>query len=160
RGATLAEDDALGAALLADEKERREHALVVRGLSQALEGVCSELHVPEQPTLRRTANVQHLHTPIEATVTSDRHVLDLVELLHPMAATAGLPRQKALCLIRERETFSRGWYAGPIGWLDAAGNGEFAVALRSALVRGNEASLFAGCGIVAGSDPEREYEES
>jgi isochorismate synthase EntC len=73
---------------------------------------------------------------------------------------AGLPRGRSLCLIREQERFSRGWYAGPIGWLDGRGDGEFAVALRSALVRGDEALLYAGCGIVAGSDPEREYEES
>jgi menaquinone-specific isochorismate synthase len=102
----------------------------------------------------------HLHTPIQATTDGPRHVLELVERLHPTPATAGLPRERSLCLIRRHETFSRGWYAGPIGWLDADGDGEFAVALRSALVQGNKASLYAGCGIVRGSDPAREYDES
>jgi isochorismate synthase len=160
RGASEEEDDALGQALLADDKERREHAIVARALTEALSSVCAEVRAAETPGLRRMANVQHLHTPIEATAADGVHILDLVERLHPTPATGGLPRDRALCLIREHESFSRGWYAGPLGWLDADGNGEFAVALRSALVRGNEASLFAGCGIVRGSDPEREYQES
>jgi menaquinone-specific isochorismate synthase len=116
--------------------------------------------MPAEPGLKRMANVQHLHTPIEATTQGDRHVLELVEALHPSAATAGLPRERSLCLIREQEPFSRGWYAGPVGWIDAEGGGEFAVALRSALLRDDVASLYAGCGIVTGSDPEREYAES
>jgi isochorismate synthase EntC len=106
------------------------------------------------------ANVQHLHTPIEAHTDEPRHVLELVELLHPTAATAGLPREAALCLIRDQEPFSRGWYAGPIGWIDAEGGGEFAVALRSGLLREDVATLYAGCGIVQGSQPEREWTES
>jgi isochorismate synthase len=160
RGATPAEDEALAAALLADDKERREHALVTEGLRDSLAGLCDDVHIAQTPTVRKMANVQHLHTPVEATVTGDRHILEFVERLHPTAAVAGLPRERSLCLIREQEGFSRGWYAGPIGWLDADGNGEFAVALRSALVRGNKAVLYAGCGIVQGSDPDREYEES
>ena len=88
------------------------------------------------------------------------HVIELAERLHPTPAAGGLPRQAALPLIRSYEGFDRGWYAGPVGWVDARGEGEFAVAIRSALLRGNEAVLYAGCGIVAGSEPEREYEES
>lgn len=160
RGGSPAADEALAAALLADPKERREHELVVRHLRDALERLCTEVRLPRAPGVRRTASVQHLHTPIEATTDAATHVLDLVEALHPTPATAGLPRERALCLIRRREGFQRGWYAGPIGWIDARGDGEFAVALRSALVRRDAALLFAGCGIVAGSDPEREYEES
>ncbi|HLF76063.1 MAG TPA: isochorismate synthase [Dehalococcoidia bacterium] len=160
RGTSEAEDLALGEALLADEKERREHAIVARALCDCLHGVCDDLRVPEAPSLRRMANVQHLYTPIEATTDGERHVLELVQRLHPTPATAGLPRERSICLIRRHEPFVRGWYAGPIGWLDTNGNGEFAVALRSALVRGNEASLYAGCGIVSGSDPAREYDES
>ncbi len=160
RGATPAEDAAIGAALLADDKERREHAFVARGLRESLGRLCSEVNMPAEPVLKRMANVQHLHTPIEATTDGDRHVLELVEALHPSAATAGLPRERSLCLIREQEPFSRGWYAGPVGWIDAEGGGEFAVALRSALLRDDVASLYAGCGIVTGSDPEREYSES
>ena len=110
--------------------------------------------------LRKMANVQHLHTPIEARMPGERHVFELVERLHPTPAVGGLPKSRALCLINDNERFDRGWYAGPIGWIDAKGGGEFAVALRSALVQGRRAFLYAGCGIVSGSDPEREYEES
>jgi menaquinone-specific isochorismate synthase len=160
RGATEAEDAAIGTALLADDKELREHAFVSRSLNDSLSTLCCEIQQPDAPTLRQFANVQHLHTPIEATTKGQRHILELVEKLHPTAATAGLPREASLALIREHEPFSRGWYAGPIGWIDAEGGGEFAVALRSALLRGDVASLYAGCGIVPGSDPDREYAES
>jgi isochorismate synthase len=160
RGATDAEDAAFGATLLADDKERREHAFVSQSLGESLTALCTGVRQPAEPRLRRFANVQHLHTPFEATTRGSRHVLDLVERLHPTAATAGLPREASLALIREHEPFSRGWYAGPIGWIDAEGGGEFAVALRSSLLRGDVASLYAGCGIVTGSDPEREYTES
>jgi isochorismate synthase len=160
RGGTEEEDAAIGAALLADDKERREHAIVARSLHESLAPFCHAIHQPATPTLRRFANVQHLHTPIEATTDGQRHVLELVQRLHPSAATAGLPREASLGLIREHEPFSRGWYAGPIGWIDAEGGGEFAVALRSALLRDDVASLYAGCGIVPGSDPDREYAES
>ena len=105
-------------------------------------------------------NVQHLYSPLTGTLTADSHILELVERLHPTPASGGLPRQSALSLIRTHESFDRGWYAGPVGWIDGKGGGEFAVAIRSALLRQNEARLYAGCGIVAGSDPQREYEES
>jgi isochorismate synthase len=160
RGSTDAEDTAIGAALLADDKERREHAIVARSLREALSSLCHGIRAPEEPGLRRFANVQHLHTPIEATTDGKRHVLELVQRLHPSAATAGLPREASLGLVRDHEPFSRGWYAGPIGWIDAEGGGEFAVALRSALIRDDVASLYAGCGIVPGSDPAREWTES
>ena len=160
RGDTDAEDATLSAALLTDDKERREHAFVSQSLNESLSTLCTDIRRPDNPKLRRFANVQHLHTPFEATTRGPRHVLDLVERLHPTAATAGLPRQASLTLIREHEPFSRGWYAGPIGWIDAEGGGEFAVALRSALLRDDVASLYAGCGIVTGSDPQREYAES
>jgi isochorismate synthase len=160
RGADEAADRALADALLADDKERREHALVVRGLTEALAPICSETTVAVQPAIRRTATVQHLHTPFLGTTDRRRHVLDLVARLHPTPATAGLPRATSMALIRQHEGFDRGWYAGPLGWLDARGDGEFAVALRSALVRDDSALLYAGCGIVAGSDPEREFVEA
>jgi isochorismate synthase len=160
RGVDDAEDAAIGAALLADDKERREHAIVARGLRDSLAPVCHEVRTAEAPSLRRFANVQHLHSAIEATVDGKRHVLELVERLHPSAATAGLPREASLRLVREQEPFSRGWYAGPIGWIDAEGGGEFAVALRSALIRDDVATLYAGCGIVPGSDAGREWQES
>ena len=160
RGKTDDDDARIGAELLADDKERREHAFVASGITEALAAVASDIHAAAAPGLRRMANVQHLHTPIEARTDEPRHVLELVQLLHPTAATAGLPKDAALCLIREQEPFSRGWYAGPIGWIDAEGGGEFAVALRSGLLRDDVATLYAGCGIVQGSQPEREWAES
>jgi isochorismate synthase len=160
RGESVEEDRRLGEELLRDEKERREHAFVARSVREVLAALTREIKAPQEPGLRRFANVQHLHTPFAATVDGPRHVLELVEALHPSAATAGLPRADSLRLICEHEAFSRGWYAGPVGWIDAEGGGEFAVALRSALVRDDVASLYAGCGIVTGSDPEREYRES
>jgi menaquinone-specific isochorismate synthase len=105
-------------------------------------------------------NLQHLHTPVEGVLKEEAHILQLVEQLHPTPAAGGLPRQSALSLIRAYESFDRGWYAGPLGWIDRRGSGEFVVGIRSALLRGNQALLYAGCGIVADSDPQREYEES
>lgn len=160
RGASDEEDRTLGEALLADKKERHEHALVVRALRKALRPLCSQLSLPESPSLLRMPNVQHLQTPVEGVLQSKTDILELVERLHPTPAAAGLPRQAALSLIRAHEPFDRGWYAGPLGWIDGHGGGEFVVAIRSALLQGNAASLYAGCGIVADSDPEREYEES
>lgn len=160
RGADEHDDEAQGAALLADAKERREHELVVCAITDALRPLCCQLDVPAEPVLMRMPNVQHLATPVEGTLDHAVSVLDLVERLHPTPALGGTPRAEALRLIHEHEPFDRGWYGGPVGWIDADGNGEFAVAIRSALLRGGEARLFAGCGIVAGSEPAREYEES
>jgi len=160
RGRDERGDKEAAAALLADEKERREHEVVVRAITGALTPLCGDLDVPAQPSIMTMPNVLHLHTRIEGTLAARTGVLDLVERLHPTPAVGGMPLDAALSLIRRHEEFDRGWYAGPVGWIDANGDGEFAVALRSALVRGTEARLFAGCGIVAGSDPQREYDES
>ena len=160
RGDTKPADRLLGEALLRSDKERREHGLVVRTLCEALAAHCFSLHVPDAPRLLRLPDVQHLHTPLQGTLSAGSNVLDLVARLHPTPGVGGVPRSAALELIREQEGLSRGWYAGPIGWVDAQGGGEFVVGIRSALVRGSEAWLYAGCGIVEGSDPRREYEES
>lgn len=160
RGANEEEDAAIGAELRADPKERSEHALVLGTILRALAPLCEGVHAPSEPALMRMSNVQHLHTPIEATLRGDASVLHLVARLHPTPAVGGVPTPAALEAIREHEAFDRGWYAGPIGWLDARGNGEFAVAIRSGLVRGGEARLYAGCGIVRESNPAREWEES
>ena len=159
RGATLAEDDALAARLLADPKERTEHAVVVAALSEAMAQTCTRAAAAVEPRVYRLPNLQHLLTPIHGQVAAGRGVLDLVARLHPTPALGGYPRERALELIRECEGLDRGWYAGPIGWMDAAGQGEFVVGLRSALLRGDTATLFAGCGIVADSDPTREAAE-
>lgn len=159
-GASDDEAEALGRTLLADPKERHEHALVVEALRDVLLPRCSELVIPDAPVLLATKAVQHLHTPVEGTLKDGGNILDIVASLHPTPAAGGLPRDAALRLIREYEPFDRGWYAGPVGWVDGNGGGDFAVAIRSMLLTDDRATLFAGCGIVAGSEPEREYQES
>ena len=160
RGATPDEDEVLGRALLASAKNREEHVVVVRTMIEALQALCEDLQVSSEPSLLKLGNVQHLCTRITGQLAADYTLLDLVERLHPTPAVGGRPREIALKLIREREGLDRGWYAGPVGWLNQNDEGEFAVALRSALVYGEEATLFAGCGIVGDSDPEREFAES
>lgn len=160
RGGTPEEDAAEAAALLLDPKERHEHQLVVRGVASRLAPLCGRLSAPAEPGLLRVANLHHLVTPFEGEAAPGVTLLDLVERLHPTAATGGLPVDRALALIRAVEPFDRGWYSGVVMWLDAGGGGEGVVAIRSALVADNEALLYAGCGIVAGSDPEREYAET
>lgn len=159
RGRTPEEDQHLGQALQDSVKDRNEHAVVVQAMVEALYPVCPSLSVG--PTgLLKLGNIQHLCTPITGPVADGHTLLDLVERLHPTPAVGGRPRAVALEWIRQHEQLDRGWYAGPVGWVDARGEGEFAVALRSALLAGDRATLFAGCGIMADSDPEREYVES
>jgi menaquinone-specific isochorismate synthase len=160
RGKSPGEDERLGQALLDSAKDRSEHAVVVKALVEALSETCPRLHYADTPSLLKLGNIQHLCTSITGQLANGHTLLDLVERLHPTPAVGGRPREAALRFIREREGLDRGWYAGPIGWLNAEGEGEFAVALRSALLQGNTATLFAGCGIVADSDPVREYAES
>ncbi len=153
-------DDALASRLLASDKEREEHAVVVTMLREALSPLVEELRMPPGPTVERFRHVQHLVTPIHGRLRDEADILALVERLHPTPAVAGTPRDLALELIAEEEPEDRGWYAGPLGWVDRHGDGEFIVALRSGLVDGDTATLFAGCGIMADSDPEREWDES
>ncbi len=154
------EDRSLGHALLHDNKELHEHALVVDAYRSALQPYCVALDIPDKPGLLTMPNVQHLDTPVEGTLHDNQHVLDLVARLHPTPAVGGVPQEAACSLIQAYEPFDRGWYAGPVGWFDSRGDGEFVVAIRSALLQGQDALLYAGCGIVKGSDPEREYSES
>lgn len=160
RGRTGEEDRRLGESLLASPKDRLEHAVVVETLRDALDGACSSVKVAGAPSLLKVSNVQHLYTPVTARLHDGTTILDLVGRVHPTPAVGGVPRQEALEWIHRHEGLDRGWYAGPIGWLDRRGDGEFAVAIRSALLCGGEATLYAGCGIVADSDPDAEYEES
>jgi len=175
RGATPEEDRTLGESLLASAKDRHEHQVVATMLQEALAPLCRRLDIAAMPSLLRLANVQHLHTPVRGLLAGGHSILDLVARLHPTPAVGGMPREAALEAIRERETMDRGWYAAPVGWVDRHGQGEFAVALRSALLHnaapqmqlpsegqdgGGEALLFAGCGIMGDSDPDREYAES
>ena len=162
RGGNRAEDETLGERLLESHKDRVEHDLAVSSLSEALAPLVEKLAIEPRPSLFRLANVQHLATRVTATPAGhlDAHVLKLVEAAHPTAAVCGTPREEALRVIRKLEPQSRRRYAGPVGWLDAAGNGEFAIALRCAEISGAEATLFAGAGIVAESEPEAELMET
>lgn len=160
RGLGAGEDAALGASLLASEKDIREHRHVLDSIVRRLEPLALSPVFPSGPGLRKLANVQHLHTPVRAELPAGIHLLDAVERLHPTPAVGGSPREKAVSRIRGLEGFPRGLYAGAIGWLNARGGGEFLVGIRSALVDGCTARIYAGAGIVAGSDPEREYAET
>jgi len=160
RGESEKEDSQLSSQMLDSQKERREHAVVVDWISERMERLCSKLEWDEVPNVLRLGNVQHLATRFVGTRKNGCHVLSFVEALHPTPAVGGIPLQPALELIKQLEEFDRGWYAGPVGWVDREGNGEFAIAIRCALLRGNEAYLYAGAGIVSGSDPEREDQET
>jgi len=136
RGDTPAEDEWLATELLESEKDGYEHEVVADAIREQLEPFASSVGTGDR-SVRRLATVQHLRTPISAELAGDEHVLSLVEALHPTPAVGGLPPDAALETIRETETFDRGWYAAPVGWFDAPGNGTFAVAIRSALARGD-----------------------
>jgi len=160
RGSSPDEDGALAQALKESPKERHEHAVVVHAIESTLEPICESLDVASEPDLLRLKNVQHLVTPITGRLMTAQSVLDLAGRLHPSPAVGGYPRDVAMNLLRERENIERGWYAGPVGWMDSQRDGEFAVAVRCTLVRGSEATFWAGAGIVAGSDPEAELAET
>jgi salicylate biosynthesis isochorismate synthase len=159
RGASVAEDDALAAALLASAKDRGEHTLVSDALRDTLSELCDDVSTAVQPTLLTLAHVHHLHTPVRATLRKEHSLLDVVARLHPTPAVGGAPQAEALSFIRAHEQLDRGWYAAPIGWVGRE-SGEFAVALRSGVIAGATATLFAGCGIVADSEPALELAES
>jgi len=160
RGTNPGEDHRIGAALLRSAKNLEEHQLAVDSVVRTLEPHCAQLDVAASPSLLALANVQHLVTKLAGRLVTDTSALDLVAALHPTAAVCGTPTASALELIRAIEGMDRGRYTGPVGWLDARGNGEWGIALRCAEVTGRQARLFAGCGIVAGSAPPAELEES
>src|SRR5260370_1064699 len=160
RGETEEEDAQLGTELLQCEKNKSEHAIVVAMMREALQHHCTTMHISAAPQLLKLKNVQHLKTPIAGELIPGRCILDVIADLHPTPAVGGFPRHAALEAIRNVEKLDRGWYAGPLGWIGSSGHGEVAVALRSGLSGGAKATLFAGCGIVSGSDPQAEYVES
>jgi isochorismate synthase len=160
RGTHPSEDGAMGTALLASEKDREEHAVVVAMLRETLAPLVDELVLPRVPRIVRSARLQHLVTEATALLRAGIGLLDVVEHLHPTPAVGGWPTGPALDLLDDESELDRGWYAGPVGWVDRAGDGDHTVAIRSALIHGRDASLFAGCGIVADSEPDREWAES
>jgi isochorismate synthase len=160
RGVDAVEDGAMGAELLASEKDREEHAVVVAMLRETLAPLVEALVLPRTPRIVRGARLQHLLTDAGGTLCDGVGLLDVVERLHPTPAVGGWPTEPALDLLDEESDLDRGWYAGPVGWVDRIGDGDMTVAIRSGLVSGHAASLYAGCGIVADSEPDREWEES
>jgi len=157
RGETPDEDEALASSLLESEKLQHEQGLVLEAIRDRL-STFGDVDRGEQG-VRKLATIQHLHTPVTARLDRDEHVLTLVEALHPTPAVGGVPTDVAADAIRELEPFDRGWYAAPVGWFDADGDGEFAVGIRSAVVDEDRVTLFAGNGIVADSDPDDEWDE-
>jgi menaquinone-specific isochorismate synthase len=155
-----ADDVSSAAALFASPKDREEHAYAADMVRAALAPLCRELTVPDEPGLLRLSNLIHLATPVTGRLGEERSVLDVVAALHPTPAVGGTPTDIALELIRELETMDRGRYAGPVGWIDSRGDGEWGIALRCAEIEGPRARLYAGGGIVADSDPAAELAEA
>ncbi len=153
-------DASLGQGLLISPKERAEHSLVVEAIDRALDGLGVSHRHPRNPVLLQLHGIQHLHTPIDAELPEGVGLLELVGALHPTPAVSGYPGQPAAELRATHEGMERGWFASPVGWLDAMGNGEFRVALRTGLIHRDGTTLYAGAGVVAGSDPDRELAET
>lgn len=156
-------DLALAGSLARSSKDLEEHEYAVRSVAEALEPFCSSTNVPESPFVLHLANVMHLATDVTGALIETKQRVDafaLLKSLHPSAAVCGTPRNIAFDIIDEIEGMNRGRYAGPVGWIDASGDGELGIALRTGQISGKEIRIYAGCGIVAGSNPEKELEES
>ncbi len=160
RGATASEDAFHASALLRSEKDLREHRHVIDSITRRLTPLGLTLEHADRPALLRLANLHHLHTPITAPLPANIDAFDILSRLHPTPAVGGSPRENALPHIAALEGFDRGLYAGALGWINAHGQSEFFVGLRSALIDGPRARLYAGAGIVEGSAPEKELSET
>lgn len=160
RSSDAAMDAHLARSLLGSGKDRHEHEVVVRRIVKALAKESIWVEAAGEPEVIKVANIQHLATPIYAQLGQPRTAIELAGLLHPTPAVGGEPWEKARRVMAAVEVLDRGWYAGPVGWMDGAGDGEFCVALRSALLRDREAHLYAGVGVMAGSDPADELAET
>ncbi len=160
RSADPAVDDHLGEQLLRSAKDREEQAIVTRRIMRALRPASVWVTAADDPVVVKMANIQHLATPIRAQLAQPVSVVELAGMLHPTPAVGGEPLARAAPLIPTLEGFDRGWYAGPVGWTDANEDGEFCVALRCALLRGQHARCYAGVGVVRDSDPAAELAET
>ncbi|MFU8811893.1 MAG: isochorismate synthase [Balneolaceae bacterium] len=160
RGSSASEDEALAHSLLKSRKDLNEHSFVVRAIDSSLEPYSYSVKHSEKPVIKKLKNVQHLFTPISADIRKGVQIHQLIQQLHPTPAVGGYPANDALRFIQEIEQLDRGWYAAPVGWFNLNGFGEFAVAIRSALLTPSEATLYAGCGIVKDSDPATEWNET
>lgn len=155
-------DGRLAAELMTSDKDLVEHLYAVESVAAALARHCTDLQVPQAPSLLRLANVQHLATDVFGMLADDSSAVALAASLHPTAAVCGTPTERAAAVIAELEGMDRGRYAGPVGWVDATGDGEFGIALRCGELAADARSMriMAGCGIVEGSTPEGEWAES
>ena len=160
RGANPREDELLARELLESRKDRAEHRVVVEDMVARLAPLAHPVSAQAEPHILTLSRIQHLETEIEAPAPAGRSVLELVEALHPTPAVCGVPRDQARAFLLEAEPFQRGWYAGPVGWFDTEGEGHFVPALRTAVGEGRRWRLFAGAGIVEGSRPSLEWEET
>ncbi|MFD5554639.1 isochorismate synthase MenF [Streptomyces sp. NPDC127068] len=162
RGVDALQDKALADFLLSDPKNRREHAVVAEFVERELRRVCTGVEVGTDEPVLKLADVQHLQTKVRGTLHNGHRVdlLTLVDRLHPTPAVAGFPRGPALAWLDRHEPFDRSWYAGTVGWTAADGSGEMTVAIRSTLLTQHTATVYAGCGLVSGSDEKAEYHES
>lgn len=160
RSSDPAIDDHLAQQLLNSSKDRGEQAVVVRRIVKALSRISVWVEAADEPEIIKVANIQHLGTPVYAQLAQPHTAIELAGLLHPTPAVGGEPWKKASRVMAEVEEMDRGWYAGPVGWMDGSGDGEFCVALRSALIRDRDAHLYAGVGVVADSDPAAELAET
>jgi len=160
RGDFPAEDEALGQQLLNSAKDQSEHTFVLEQIREKMSPLAESLNIDSAPKLLRLPNIQHLRTNIIGALKPNHSVLNIVAALHPTPAVGGTPTESALRVMRELEGFERGWYAAPVGWVDSNGDGDFIVAIRSGLFRENNATLFGGAGIVANSDPQKEWDET
>lgn len=160
RGKTFEEDDDLAGKLLNSKKDRHEHQIVIEAIEEDLVPYSERLEHSSSPKVKKLPNVQHLYTPISAVFKEGISRTKVLKNLHPTPAVGGFPRDKALDFIEGAESFTRGWYASPIGWINSHGTGEFYVAIRSGLIEQETAHFYAGCGIVEDSDPENEWLET
>lgn len=160
RGRGAAADAARGVQLQSSQKDQHEHRLVLESIVRRLTDLGLTPEFTASPQLRKLANLQHLHTPVRAVLTEQVQLLDALAVLHPTPAVGGSPREAAVKSIRSIEGFPRGLYAGALGWMNARGGGEFMVGIRSALLNGATARVYAGAGIVEGSDPDNELAET
>ena len=160
RGKTASEDAVLEHELLHSQKDLNEHAFVMDAIGENLQKYSEEFVHPPSPVIKKLSNVQHLYTPVRAKIKNGVSRTEVLARLHPTPAVGGYPREQAIPFIPKLENFDRGWYAGPVGWINTYGEGEFVVAIRSGLIKKDEVSFFAGCGIVKDSNPQKEWEET
>ncbi|WP_421774834.1 isochorismate synthase [Gracilimonas sp.] len=160
RGKTASEDAVLEYELLNSQKDLSEHAFVLDAIEENLQRFSDVFEHPVSPGVKKLSNVQHLYTPVHARIKDGVSRTEVLSRLHPTPAVGGYPREKAMPYISKLEHFDRGWYAAPVGWINANGEGEFVVAIRSGLIKSNEVRFFAGCGIVEDSNPRKEWDET